>query len=258
MRAKKYYSAENTLLVFLAFAVIGGFLESYTFLLHGGVFCNAQTGNIVLLALSLLQKQANSALHYAFSIFAYIIGILCSAILPRLFQKKLLFPLITLLEAAALAAIAFIPGSAPDFYTYTSVSFLCALQYNSFTVCRNSALSTTFCTNNLRQATLCLFHAATNKDKNKLKSAGIYFAIIFAFIAGAVAGAFAAQTLGNFSVLCCSALLLPICLFIYFHNRNDTDLPFESREEKLPENSASACGKESRSDLPADKSSASS
>ena len=31
-------------------AVVGGFLDAYTYILRGGVFANAQTGNIVLLA----------------------------------------------------------------------------------------------------------------------------------------------------------------------------------------------------------------
>ncbi len=37
---------------FASFAAVGGFLEAFTFLLHGGVFCNAQTGNPVLFALN--------------------------------------------------------------------------------------------------------------------------------------------------------------------------------------------------------------
>ena len=38
--------------VFAMFALTGGFLEAFTFLLHGGVFCNAQTGNLVMLVIN--------------------------------------------------------------------------------------------------------------------------------------------------------------------------------------------------------------
>ena len=34
-------------------AAIGGFLDSYTYIARGGVFANAQTGNLVLLGLRL-------------------------------------------------------------------------------------------------------------------------------------------------------------------------------------------------------------
>ena len=40
---------------------VGGFLEVYTFLLHGGVFANAQTGNLLLLP----RKSACSLLSFA-------------------------------------------------------------------------------------------------------------------------------------------------------------------------------------------------
>ena len=54
---------ENSLYLFLTFALVGGFLEAYTFLLHGGVFCNAQTGNIVLFFLNLTQGNWADASH---------------------------------------------------------------------------------------------------------------------------------------------------------------------------------------------------
>ena len=37
----------------LCLAAVGGFLEAYTYTLKGGVFANAQTGNLVLFALRL-------------------------------------------------------------------------------------------------------------------------------------------------------------------------------------------------------------
>ena len=48
---------------------------------------------------------------------------------------------VTLAEIAALAALAFLPAKTPDFYTYASVSFLCAVQYNTFTECRGAKLA---------------------------------------------------------------------------------------------------------------------
>ena len=45
-------------------ALVGGFLESYTYLLHGGVFANAQTGNMVLLKLSLAHQEWGQVFYY--------------------------------------------------------------------------------------------------------------------------------------------------------------------------------------------------
>ena len=38
-------------------ALTGGFLDAYTYLIRGGVFANAQTGNIVLLGVRLLRRR---------------------------------------------------------------------------------------------------------------------------------------------------------------------------------------------------------
>ncbi len=50
------YAIHETLPIGILLTAVGGFLEAYTYLLRGGVFCNAQTGNIVLLALALAKK----------------------------------------------------------------------------------------------------------------------------------------------------------------------------------------------------------
>ena len=211
----KTYAPENSLYIFLSFAFVGGFLEAYTYLLHGGVFCNAQTGNLVMLALRLVQGRFADAAHYAYSILAYLSGILVSAALPLLF-KKLHFPrIVAVLELLAFAALAFIPQDASDWYTYVSVSFLCALQYNTFTQCRGAAVSTTFCTNNLRQTTLHIFHGIREKDSARLKKSGIYALVILFFALGAAAGALVSDKLGNLSALLCSAVLLPACVWFF-------------------------------------------
>ena len=41
-------------------------MEAFTFLLHGGVFCNAQTGNLVLFALNLSKGQFSDGTKYLF------------------------------------------------------------------------------------------------------------------------------------------------------------------------------------------------
>lgn len=211
---KQTYAAENALYIFLTFAAVGGFLEAYTFMLHGGVFCNAQTGNLVLFFLNLVDGNWTSASHYLYSILAYIAGILVSAALPLLLRQKFSAIAVTVFEALALAALAFIPANAPDWYTYVSVSFLCALQYNTFTQCRDAKLATTFCTNNLRQLTLNLFGAVREKDRAKLRRAGTYAAVILFFALGAVAGGLAANAFGNLCILLCTAALLPAAIWL--------------------------------------------
>ena len=64
-------------------AIVGGFLEAYTFLSRGGVFANCETGNLVLLALYCSQGQFQRALTYLPPIAAFFLGVLAA----ELFRK---------------------------------------------------------------------------------------------------------------------------------------------------------------------------
>ena len=56
-------------------AVAGGFLDAYTFLCRGGVFANAQTGNIVLLGVNLASGRWEEAITYLMPVSAFFFGI---------------------------------------------------------------------------------------------------------------------------------------------------------------------------------------
>ncbi|HIY77954.1 MAG TPA: DUF1275 domain-containing protein [Candidatus Borkfalkia excrementavium] len=210
---------------FASFAAVGGFLEAFTFLLHGGVFCNAQTGNLVLFALNLSKGQFSDGAKYLYALVAYIAGILLSCAIPLHAKKLNLKIAVTGFEIAALCAIAFIPDSASNWFTYVSVAFLCALQYNTFTECAGVKIATTFCTNNLRQAVMRLYRGIALKDCRQLKESGLYAFVILCFAAGAVAGGISAKYMGNFCILLCPALLLPVLLTMIFTKEKPTDGP---------------------------------
>ena len=228
MEKMKNFSVSNSFYIFISFAVVGGFLEAYTYLLHGGVFCNAQTGNVVLFALHISHGEYLSALQCLYSLLAYVAGIFVSVFLPSAFKKIDLHCTITAVEIVTLIALAFIPASIPDWVTYVSVSFLCALQYNTFTECRGAKLATTFCTNNLRQTVMFLYSGIAEKNSAKIKKSAIYAIVLLAFALGAVAGGFVSPLFGNRSALFCAAVLLPVLLFIIIslinNKRNTTSL----------------------------------
>lgn len=213
------------------FAVIGGFLEAFTFLLHGGVFCNAQTGNVVMLVINFVQGDFSAGLRYLYSILAYVIGIILSTVIPARF-KNVNWPLVvTAAEIAVLAGIAFIPESVSDWFTYVTVAFLCSVQYNTFTKLHGVALATTFCTNNIRQTVMHLVRGITEKDRTEYKKSAVYAFIVICFAAGAAVGVVAAEGLGNYCILICAALIVPVlALFIA-----DSSLSVKKRR-------AAACG----------------
>ena len=68
---------------------VAGFFGAYTYLLRGNVFCNAQTGNVVLMGLALGAGAWGQALYYLIPISAYILGALVSELLPNPVKRRL-------------------------------------------------------------------------------------------------------------------------------------------------------------------------
>ena len=211
----KNFKANFTPYVFAMFAIIGGFLEAFTFVLHGGVFCNAQTGNVVMLVIRMVEGDFSSGLRYLYSIIAYIIGIIISTVIPHYLKKFNFSMAVTILEILVFTAIAFIPPSASDWFTYVTVAFVCSVQYNTFTKLNGVPLATTFCTNNIRQVVIHFYNGITQKSREEYFKSATYIFIIIFFAAGAAIGAFTANAIGNYCILICSAFLVPVlALFI--------------------------------------------
>src|ERR1700735_3200270 len=73
----------DTLPTGLLLAGAGGFLDAYTFVGRGGVFANAQTGNIVLLAVAAGERHWATAVLHAPPILPFMLGVAVAETLAR-------------------------------------------------------------------------------------------------------------------------------------------------------------------------------
>ena len=135
LREKEFSEAEK-LRVYLMMIAVGGFLGAYTFTLKGGVFCNAQTANIVLLGLSLGRGQFAHAAYYLLPISAYLLGSFVSEhiALPikrlRLIRWDTLFILLEMLTVVCLRSSRRLPVHQSQ--GQVMINFICSMQYNTF------------------------------------------------------------------------------------------------------------------------------
>lgn len=199
-------------------AVAGGFFDVYTYLCRGGVFANAQTGNMVLLGIALAGGQWLHALHYLFPIAAFALGVAAAEwIKLRWKERTARFhwrQLVVLAEIALVLAVAFLPQRANTLVN-TTVSFICALQVESFRKIRGSAFATTMCTGNLRSATEQFVRWRTDGDREALGKSRRYAAIILWFIAGAAMGVACVHGLGDRAVLGTILVLVPVLALMF-------------------------------------------
>lgn len=212
----------ETLFLGALLAVVGGFLDAYTYLTRGGVFANAQTGNMVLLAINLARGNFHVLIRYLIPIFAFAAGVLVSEAVRARFRAHPSIhwrQIIVAAEVLILLAAAFTPPGTRDNLVNVSVSFVCALQVESFRKIRGSTLATTMCTGNLRSGTDFLFQFLQRRDRELLKTAFRYYSIILFFILGAALGVWFVSLMGEWAVLFCCGLLL-IAFFAMFIREN--------------------------------------
>jgi hypothetical protein len=96
-------------------ALAGGFLAAYTYLSRGGVFANAQTGNMVLLGIRLAERNWGGAVRYLIPIIAFAAGVLLAEWIQSALNGRANVRWrqgVLLLEIALLAFIGFVPAAA--------------------------------------------------------------------------------------------------------------------------------------------------
>lgn len=206
----------ESLLLGAMLAVVGGFLDAYTYLCRGGVFANAQTGNIVLLGLNLAEGDPRRALTYLLPILAFAAGVVVTELIRRRYQAQQNRDLnihwrqvIVLAEAVLVAGAAFVPQSG-NMEVNLLISFVCALQVESFRKVRGSAFASTMCTGNLRSGTEQFVVWVQTGDRQAARRGRNYYAVILFFIGGAVLGGFATKWLAERALLCAAVLLLAV------------------------------------------------
>ncbi|NME35655.1 MULTISPECIES: YoaK family protein [Fusobacterium] len=215
----KIFQMSERYRVGLILAVVGGYLDAYTYICRGKVFANAQTGNIVLFGINLIEKRWESALEYFTPIMAFVIGVLLSEFFRKKYNKEFLHwrQSILLLEMIILIIVAFIPIGDLDILANVLISFVCSLQVESFRKFRGKAYASTMCTGNLRSASEALYKSLVIKNKEDLKSSMNYFGIITFFIIGGMIGAIITKKYLEKSVLF-SVIGLMIVFIMMFIN----------------------------------------
>ncbi|WP_295154793.1 YoaK family protein [uncultured Ruminococcus sp.] len=188
-------------------SLVGGYLDTYTYICRDGVFANAQTGNIVLMGLRLTDGEFAGAVHYLIPILSFVIGVIAVEMIKSKFNDdpRVHWHQLTLtVEMVILAAVAFIPASRNDLANVL-VSLTCAMQVEGFRRLNGNAYATTMCTGNLRSGSESLFAYFKTKDVSQKKKAIEYYSIILIFIIGAAIGAVVTRQLGRKAVLVCLA-----------------------------------------------------
>lgn len=195
----------------------GGFQDAYTYCCRGSVFANAQTGNVVLLSTALFQQEWQVALKYFIPVMSFLIGTAAAEFIHvrlKCCQKIHWRQIILLLEILMLFAVGFLP-QVLDPVANALVSFVCALQVQSFHKVRGHVYASTMCIGNLRTATEALCCYLRKKDRSTLQKCLIYFGVILIFGIGAGLGGVLTLAVGR-KAIWLGCILLSVSFVMMF------------------------------------------
>lgn len=196
----------------------GGLQDVYTYLYRGKVFANAQTGNIVLCGVKLVEGDWGAVLHYLVPLCFFALGVFVAELLRQKFRQMQRLhwrQLVVLCEILMLFVVGFFPQEW-NLVANALVSFACAMQVQAFRKVNGYAFASTMCIGDLRSGVeaFCIWrksHEPHAKDRMVR-----YFGIIFLFALGAGLGSKSAAQLGGRAIWlsCCFLLVSFTLMFI--------------------------------------------
>jgi uncharacterized membrane protein YoaK (UPF0700 family) len=183
---------DETVQISLLLAFTGGYLDAYTWIIHG-VMANAQTANLVLLWVHGTAGHWGEAARFVPPIFAFAVGVVIAAWLRRAAGDRAA-AISTLIEIVLLFVVGILHNRLPDLAGTLGISFVAAMQMAIFIKVEGVAYNSMMITGNLRQAIEGLFAAVFDgRQLGTLRRSGIFAALCVAFGIGAAVGAFATK-----------------------------------------------------------------
>lgn len=212
--------AEEMIFISLIATFMGGFLDAYTYVLHGGVFANTQTGNLIFLSIFLAEGEYYEAMLRFIPIIFFIIGIVISEILNKITNKHWR-KISLIIQFVLFNLIGFGMFYNKSIIICSTISLICSMQLVSFKKVNGDVFSTIMCTGNLRSFSECISKFILYKKKEELKKGLKYFFIILVFCLGVYLGFFLVRIFNRYSIFLASFIVL--VKFIYLHLKMEKD-----------------------------------
>ena len=213
----------------------GGLQDAYTYIGRGKVFANAQTGNIVLMAVHAFAGEWGRVLHYLVPLCFFALGVFAAELMHQKLQnlQRLHWrQLVVLGEGLLLFLVGFLPQE-QNLLANAIVSFSCAMQVQAFRKVNGYAFASTMCIGNLRSGmdSLCSWLVAGNHAARS--KAFHYFAIILLFALGAGLGSVALGFCGAKAIwFSCLLLAVSFCLMFLKEDIEELEEDIEKREAR--------------------------
>jgi uncharacterized membrane protein YoaK (UPF0700 family) len=193
-----------------------GFVDAYTFVERGGVFANAQTGNVILGAIAVSTGSWLQAFQHLASILVFSVGVLVAthlrATTPHHELRRPGLVALTL-YAVMLGAAAFVPSTARPLIVVVPITLAAGLMFALFRRVDEFTYAPMLTTGNLTRWLEAGHAHLYHPSPTSRHTFNVFFALTMCFVAGALAGALVTDAVGPpASAFPASAVLLTTLL----------------------------------------------
>ena len=236
MNLRRHRGQMSEALLTASFIILsGGLQDAYTYLCRGKVFANAQTGNIVLFSAYLFDGEWDHCARYLIPVLSFLLGIVAAECIHRHFkymEKVHWRQLIILAEIVLLFVVGILPQRV-NTLANVLVSFVCAMQVQTFRKVRGHAYASTMCIGNMRSGMDSLCSWVLNRNPAALKKSLYYWGIILLFALGAGLGSLALDLCGAKAIwFSCLLLAVSFCLMFLKEDVEEIKEDLEALEAK--------------------------
>jgi uncharacterized membrane protein YoaK (UPF0700 family) len=208
-------------------AVAGGFQDAFSYIDLGGVFANAQTGNVVLFGVEAAREHWAAAVRHIPSLLAFVAGVVVAETLhrPRV-AAALRWParIALIVEIVVLAVVGLLPRGVPDSVLIVLIAFTASVQVTTFRTLIIWPYNTAMVTGNLRTAAQAAYAAVADRDtvavRMAVRKARSFAVVIASFVVGAFSGGWLTLQLGRHAIwISAGVLTAALGLFLLDEHR---------------------------------------
>lgn len=173
--------------VYLLLALSGGCTDAYSYLVRDHVFANAQTGNMLMLGVKIMDRDHAAALEYLWPILAFALGVFVADLIRYRSREAFIHWRQYALVAEMLVLI-LVCNLSQQYNELANVliSMVCGIQVETFRAVNGNAIATCMCIGDLRSGVFNLDMFFQTKEFHYLKRSMVYMGVIVAFIVGAM------------------------------------------------------------------------
>nr|WP_314448536.1 YoaK family protein [uncultured Lachnoanaerobaculum sp.] len=201
--------------IFLALS--GGFMDAYSYINRGKVFANAETGNIILMALKVCEGKFFEAVNYLIPIISFAVGVaICEIIKYRKERINMIHwrQILVLFEIFAFIVVGFLPQEM-NRVANAIISMISGIQFATFPKIRGTAIATTMCTGNLKTGTQNMYRGIKTGDRSAIEKGLYYYVCILVFIAGTAIGYFAVKLMAEKAIFLAALAMINIFIMMF-------------------------------------------